>query len=161
MAKPPKRKRPAAKRRAKKPTDRRGAPKGEFKNPPFEPTDEQRIQVEAMIAAGTKHAIIAELMGFSEDTLKRHFDPEVERGRERALAKIGGSFVQKALDPKDKDHHDAQKYVLARIGGWKTTTSVEASGPGGGPIEYRNLSDEELDARIAALTGNAAAAAKD
>lgn len=33
----------------------------------------------------------------------------------------------------------------------------EISGPGGGPIEYANLSEEEIDARIAALTSGAVA----
>lgn len=165
-------KRPAAKSKPKstklapkviqKRTDKRGTPKGKgtvkanrgkIGNPPFVATDEQRIEVCAMVAAGADQDVIADLMGFSVDTLTRHFKPELDRGAGRMLGKIGGSMVRDALDEKKPNYHDARKYVLARRGGWKTTTTVEASGPNGGPIEYRNLSDEELDERIGKLTG--------
>jgi hypothetical protein len=62
-------------------------------------------------------------------------------------------MIQKAL----AGDQDCQKFVLARRAGWKTTTAIEATGRDGAPIEYRNLSDEELEARIEALLGGHAA----
>lgn len=155
-------------------TDRRGTPKGKgiakggpgatssgkkrkgrIGNPPHKPTDENRIRVDAMVTAGAQQWLIAEELGLSEDTLQRHYRSQLEHGSHRALSKIGSSMIKRALD----GDHDAAKFVLARRAGWKTGT--ELSGPDGGPIEYRNLSDDELDARITAITGNAAAAAQD
>jgi hypothetical protein len=144
--------------------DRRGTPKGKATgagkgrggggkvgNPKFVATDEQRIRVEAMVAAGAQQWFIAEDLNISEDTLQRHFAKELQHGKERALSKIGASMVGRAL----AGDHDAGKYVLARIGGWKNTTALEQSGPDGGPIVYtaepprRDLShlteDEKLE----------------
>lgn len=140
-------KKPPAKARARK--DRRGASKGRFGNAAFKPTAEQRIRVEAMVAAGAQQWFIAEDIGISIDTLARHFPSELEHGKHRALSKIGASMVTNALN----GDHDAGKFVLARIGGWKQTTAVEQSGPDGGPIVYLNdpprrdlshLTEEEL-----------------
>lgn len=127
--------------------DRRGTPKGnasgvgrgrggggKIGNPPFVPTPEQRIEVCAMVACGTEQGIIADILGCSVDTLQRHFRAELERGKARLLGRIGGSMFRDALDPNKPNYHDSRKYVLARVGGWKATTSVEASGPGGGAL---------------------------
>lgn len=138
---------PKASPRKKKKTDKRGAKKGSFGNTPFVPTAEQRIQVEAYVAAGAEQELIAEYTGLSEDTLQRHFRSELDHGKARALTKIGGSMIKRALD----GDADLGKFVMARIGGWKAATAVENTGPNGGPMEYRNLSEEEIDARIGAL----------
>lgn len=44
---------------------------------------------------------------------------------------------------------DAAPYMHAKL------ASVQHSGPNGGPIEYANLTEEEIDARIAALASGA------
>lgn len=142
------------KRGAPKVTDRKRPLKGHRGNPPYEVRPEDRIRVEAWVAVGAKQELIAEMLSISVDTLQRHFRAELDHGKDRALSKIGGSMVADALNG-DKD---SQKFVLARIGGWKA--GLEHSGPNGGPIEYRDLSDEELDARIAALTSDGASAVK-
>jgi hypothetical protein len=125
---------------------RGGKPKGRIGNPPFIATHEQRIQVEAYIAAGAQQWLIAEYLGISDDTLTRHFRVELEFGKQRAISKIGASMVKKALE----GDHDAAKYVLARIGGWKQTTAVEQSGPNGAPIEVRDMSRLTVE-QLAAL----------
>lgn len=38
---------------------------------------------------------------------------------------------------------------------WRDVKATEHSGPGGAPIRHQNLTDEELDRRIAQLTGQA------
>lgn len=136
----PKAKATAAKKRA----DKRGAPKGKgtisgkkvnggrIGNPPFKPTDEQRIQVEAYVAAGAQQWLIAEYLGISTDTLQRHFAVELEHGTARVNAKVGSSIVKKALD----GDADFMRFYAARRAGWKTTTAVEQSGPGGSPIQH-------------------------
>jgi hypothetical protein len=153
----------AGKPRPKKRKTRRGTPKGKgtvkpkhggrIGNPPFKPTEEQRIRVESYVAAGAQQWWIAKKLGIDRDTLRKHFSTELESGKESVDWEVGGSIAQKAL----AGNEDMMKFYAARRAGWKTTTAVEATGRDGGPIEYRNLSDEELDARIAALTANAAA----
>lgn len=130
-----------AKAKPKRKADKRGAPGGRFKNPPFVATAEQRIRVEAMVAAGAQQWLIAEDLGLSEDTLQRHFRPELDEGKHRAISKIGGSMVQKALN----GDQDAAKFVLARIGGWKSTTAVENSGPNGGPMQHEVTTRQDYD----------------
>lgn len=144
----------APKKTAAKPAkkvERRGAKKGDFGNKPYVATDEQKITVEAMVAAGAEQWFIAEHLAIDVHTLRKHFRPQLDEGKNRVDWKVGGNIAQRAMagDP------DMMKFYAARRAGWKTTT--ELTGANGGPIEYRSLSDEELDARIAALTGNAAA----
>lgn len=143
--------------RKKRDDDRRGAPKGTFGNPPFQPTDEQRARVRQLAKAFPHHAQahIAALLGISEDTLQRHFPTELELGRAEMLANVGAQMISRAIDadavgqdgkPIAKGDIDAQKYVLARLGGW--TTKVEIGGRDGRPIEYvdlSRLSAEELE----------------
>lgn len=47
---------------------------------------------------------------------------------------------------------DAAKDIKDRAFG-RPTQAVELTGANGGPIEYANLTDEEVDARIAAIVG--------
>jgi hypothetical protein len=131
------------------------APKGRIGNPPFKPTKAQRRRVVELVAGsphfrgGAPQWFIARDLSISEDTLQRHFREELDTGTDQALALIGASMMGRALD----GDHDAQKYVLARRGNWKTTTAVEQSGPDGGPIRYTaeparrdlsHLSEDEL-----------------
>jgi hypothetical protein len=175
MGKPPKPKRPPAKRKqppkSKKPTtnavkkiDKRGCPKGKgtragkggggrIGQPPFKATDKQRELVLSHAACGTPRHIIADEIGISEDTLTRHFRKELDDGLPRANARLGGVLFKAA----EKGDMRALEQWFDRRGGaeWKKKTALEHSGPNGAPIEYRDLSDEELEARIAAkLNGN-------
>lgn len=132
---------------------------------PFVATDEQRQRVRGLAKSfpvnGERH--IAVLMGICRETLRQHFQHELEYGRAEMLAAVGSQFVSRALDVDQlgadgtkiaKGDLDAQKYVLARLGGW--TTKVEHSGPEGGPIETRTfdlngLGVEQLEAMLPVL----------
>jgi hypothetical protein len=161
-------KRPGAAQRG----DARGTPRGAgtvapahgglIGNPRFVPTDEQRLKVRTLAKTFPTHSqhLIAVLLGISDDTLTRHFKDDLELGRAEMLAAIGSQMIQRAIDAETIDGKgqkvakgdlDAQKFILARLGGW--TTKVEMTGKGGGPIEYSNMTEEEIDRRIAELTG--------
>lgn len=145
--------------------DARGAPLGHFGNPPFRPTEAQRAQVRAYAKTFPPAAehYIARLMGFSRDTLRRHFADDLEFGRAEMLASVGAQFINRALDAERVDGNgkklakgdiDAQKYILARMGGW--SSKVELAGRDGGPIEHVDLSrlkpeDLEQYGRLAAI----------
>ena len=145
--------------------DRRGTPPGRgtivpahggrIGNPPFVPTEAQRMKVRQLAKAfpvnGEHH--IARLCGFSKQTLRRHFLDDLELGRAEMLAALGAQMVNRALDAEKADEHgqklakgdlDAQKFVLARLGGW--STKVEHAGPDGGAIPIRTFDLSHLTA---------------
>lgn len=49
---------------------------------------------------------------------------------------------------------DGRKWIASRLFRpiWGDRTATEITGPGGGPVEIQNLTVEEIDARLAALT---------
>jgi hypothetical protein len=127
---------------AKSKTDRRGTPRGKatrpgrgggrIGNPPFVATDDQRASVEQLAAVGTPHWLIAEELRISEDTLTRHFGPELERGLMRINARIGSQVAKAALEG-DKA---SRFFWLKTRGGWKERTVLEHTGENGAPIKH-------------------------
>ena len=158
-----------------RPDDARGTPAGagvikpphggRIGNPPFVPTDEQRKKVREYAKVFPIHAehYIARLIGVSTRTLQRHLREEMDLGRAEMLAAIGAQFVNRAMNaeatgqdgkPIAKGDQDAQKFILARLGGW--STKVEMTGKDGGPIKHLNfdlskLSDEQKRALLPVL----------
>ena len=49
--------------------------------PPFEPSDQQRQQVQTLAGAGNESDVIAAVIGISEPTLRKYFWPELVQGR--------------------------------------------------------------------------------
>lgn len=156
--------------------DARGAPKGagtvtpahggRIGNPPFVPTDEQRSRVRTLAQTHPEHSNhrIAIQLGISRATLERHFRDDIDLGRAQMISAIGAQMIQRALrgndalgadgNPLCPGDLDAQKFILARLGGW--STKIEHTGKDGGPIatvDLSNLSDEELEAygRLSAI----------
>lgn len=173
--KPPARKTPAKKPAArkapakKKPT-RRGTPSGAatkpqphggaIGNPPFRPTDEQREKVRNYARVFPLHGehLIARLMGFSRNTLRTHFADDLELGRAEMLASVGSQMISRAMNADAqsvKGDIDAQKFVLARLGGWTTKVDMgeSASTPFGGRVDLSRLSEKDLEnyGRLAAI----------
>jgi hypothetical protein len=155
--------------------DARGTPKGagvitpphggRIGNPPFEATDEQRKKVREYAKVFPPHAehMIARLIGVSTRTLQRHLREEMDLGRAEMLAAVGAQVVNRAMNaeaagpdgkPLAKGDLDAQKFILARLGGW--TTKVEMTGKDGGPIRHASfdlskLSEDEKRALLPVL----------
>lgn len=122
--------------------ERRGAQPGSFGNVAFEPTDQQRADVLTYAKTFPEHsnAKIAILIGVSRSTLEKYFRHELDLGRAQMLAAIGAQMINRAMDkdaPTAKGDLDAQKFILARLGGW--TTKVEMSGKDGRPVEVVDL----------------------
>jgi hypothetical protein len=65
----------------------------------FEPTNAERTQVEAMSGYGVPIEQIAILIrnGIDADTLRKHFEIELQAGKAKANAQIGATLFQKAL----------------------------------------------------------------
>ncbi|MFL6864134.1 MAG: hypothetical protein ACJ8DZ_14160 [Allosphingosinicella sp.] len=123
--------------------DARGAPPGRFGNPPFVPSDSQRLRVRALAKTfpPTAEHYIARLLGINLSTLRRHFGDDLEMGRAELLAAVGSQLINAALDKgaeTAKGDRDLQKFIMARLAGW--SNKHELSGLGGGPIETVDLS---------------------
>lgn len=142
--------------------DARGAPKGagtvqpehggRIGNPPHVPTQENRDKVRTLAKTFPAHArhYIARLIGVSVSTLDKHYGDDMELGRAEMLAAVGAQVVNRAMDASKVDSAkgdlDAQKFILARLGGW--STKLEVTGKDGGPIQHKdfdlsNLSEDE------------------
>lgn len=141
-------------------TDRRGAVKGAQNGQvPFVPTQKQREFVELQSAYGTPQEKMAAHKifhsrefpdGISMITLTRHFRKEIDSGIEVANAQLGGVLFLEA----QKGNVRALEQWFDRRGGaaWKRKVAQEHSGPDGGPIRYSDLTDEELNAKLKAMT---------
>lgn len=136
-----------------------GAYGGRIGNPPFVATEEQRAKVREYAKVFPIHGehLIARLMGFSRDTLRRHFADDMEMGRAEMLFDVGRQVWDRAVNgttDKSKGDLDAQKFILARLGGW--STKVEMTGRDGGPIQHAtfdtsSMTDEQKRALLPVL----------
>lgn len=105
-------------------TTRQGAPKGSFGVPPFVATDEMRSRVCDLLLVATSHKLIAELLGISEDTLQKHFRPEIDRTVAIVNAKIARGVVRRALEGDQK----AAEFWLHTRAGFKKAREDDGEG---------------------------------
>jgi hypothetical protein len=84
---------------SKQQQNRHGGARENAGRPRFEPTDEERKQVEAMAGYGVAEAHIASLIrgGIGVSTLRERFKENLEQGRAKAHAGIGKTLFQKAM----------------------------------------------------------------
>jgi hypothetical protein len=118
---------------------------------PFVPTEKQREFVALEAAYGKSlEWICNHLPGakgqLCEQTLKTHFQKEIDEGVDYANAQLGGVLFAQARAGNVR----ALEQWFDRRGGttWKRKVTQEHSGPDGGPIRYSDLSDEELEAKL-------------
>jgi hypothetical protein len=90
------------------------------------------------------------------------FAAQYTRAREAQMDALAEDLLEIA-DGSDPDVNrarlrvDTRKWLMSKIAPKRfgERKAHELSGPNGGPIEYANLTEEEIDARIAALTAGA------
>lgn len=114
----------------------------------FEPTEQERKQVEALSGYGLPFDQIAVLIrdGIHLDTLRTHFASELETGKAKANAQVGKSMFQKAMAGDTTTQIWWSKCQM----GWKEPPKqLEHTGANGGAIavasvDFKGLSDAEL-----------------
>lgn len=109
---------------------------------PFEPTEPQRELVRLMASYGVPQERIAQAVGVSENTLRKHFRFELSAGQDVANAQVVKTLYRMATSG---DCPAATIFwVKARLG-WKEKAEIEVSGAGGAPITvkviYENAGD--------------------
>lgn len=113
----------------------------------FQPTENERKQVEALSGYGLPFEQIAALIRDSihVDTLRKYFSAELVNGKAKANAQIGKSIFQKAMAG---DTTAAIWWSKSQMK-WSETVKNEHTGANGGAIamasvDFKGLSDAEL-----------------
>src|SRR3982751_7044525 len=87
------------------------------------PTPESRKQVETMSGLLLPHDDIASILGISDETLRKHYRAELDRGRAK-----GNLTITERLHKKAKDGNIAALIFLAKVRmGWSEKIKVENS----------------------------------
>ena len=79
--------------------------------PPFKPTKKQRADVLLYVAGGVSEPTIAKLIGCCQNTLRKHFEQELNEGNERELAEN----LQNMKKAAKAGNVSAMKYLDARF----------------------------------------------
>ena len=114
---------------------------------PFEPTETERKQVEALSGYGLPLDQIAGLVrkGISVETLTKHFAEELVSGKAKANSQVGRTLFQKAAGGDTT----AMIWWTKTQMKWSETQKVEHTGKDGGAIalssaDLKGLNDTEL-----------------
>lgn len=103
---------------------------------PWEPTKDERRQVEHYVSIGYTQEQIASLMGKSVDSLGRYCGDELKNGALKVNAQIGGKLFQKAMAG---DTASLIFWAKTRMG-WKETQVSEFKGDA--TITFNRTADE-------------------
>lgn len=86
---------------------------------------------------GLSQTEIARIMGISLDTLRSHYEEELQSARSVMMSDIQTNLYNIARDPKHKNSVQAGMFLLSKLGGdvYREKKSVELSGPDGQPLQ--------------------------
>lgn len=108
---------------------------------PHKPTSESRAQVQALCGYGITEDEIATYIGIAPKTLRKHYRHELDTAVVKANALVARSLHKQAID----GNVSAAIFWLKVRAGWSEKSSLEISGPGGGPMEVADASAKLLD----------------
>jgi predicted transcriptional regulator len=91
------------------------------------PTDEMRETVSLHATVGTPQAVIADILGIDDKTLRKHYRAELDLAGAKATAVVGGELYKKA---KSGDTA-AMIFWMKTRAGWSETNRLEHSSPDG------------------------------
>ena len=104
---------------------------------PFEPTDDERKQVEIISGYGLPLEQIAVLIrdGIDTDTLRKHFATELQSGKAKANAQVGKTLFQKVMAG---DTTAAIWWSKTQMR-WSEVQKHELTGADGAPLEFSKI----------------------
>ncbi len=97
--------------------------------PPYEPTPEQRSQVEALTAFGITQEHIAAILGICVDTLAKYYRSELDLGVAKATARVASNLFKKATGD-GKDSAVSAMFWLKTRAGWREVVRQEVEHSG-------------------------------
>lgn len=110
----------------------RRATKSKGGRPPYEPDPKERAQVEKMAAYGIPQKDIARVVGVAYETLRKHFEQELDTGSTKATTKVAERLYQLAMD----GNVAACIFWMKARAGWSDRVALEHTGVGGGPLTF-------------------------
>jgi hypothetical protein len=93
----------------------------------YEPTDKDIRIVEAMARCGMPQDAIARVLGIDGKTLRKHFRVELDTSADKANAAVANKAYQMAVTGSPP----AATFFWLKCHGWRETSRVEHTGPGG------------------------------
>lgn len=126
----------------------------------FEPSQDQREAVWAMAAIGgvTQEEMALAVVNpatkrpIGVETLRSHFPDEIATARATFKREIAVGLV---ADMRAGKANTTRIFLSKVICGLRETTRAELTGADGGPIDVKNLSDEQLASLASRLSGAA------
>lgn len=86
--------------------------------PEYQPTEKDQKFVQVMASVGTKHQVIAAVIGIAPKTLRKHFRSELDTAMPMANAKVIATQFTMATSG---DNFPATKFWLESRCGWQAT----------------------------------------
>lgn len=102
------------------PRKKTGRPVG---RPPHEPTQANRQTAQSLAAFGLPHIEIAGELDISLETLLKHYRIELDRGLQRANARVAESLFNRATNAADKSGVTAAIFWLKCRANWREATA--------------------------------------
>lgn len=96
--------------------------------PAHQPSDALRLVVDSLSCIGWTHDQIANTMGITANTLRKHYPAELAAAKGLRVAKVYGALFNNAVEHNDVR---AQIFILKTQGGMKETQVNELTGPDG------------------------------
>lgn len=84
--------------------------------PAHVPTSETRAEVSALVAFGIKQEHIAKRLRISDETLRRHYEYELETGLSTMIGEVANALYRKGVEDKDTS---ALIFILKTRGRWR------------------------------------------
>lgn len=108
-------------------------------SPEHVPTEITRDRVSNLVAFGIKQEHICDMLGISDDTLRKHYKHELDYGLSNAIEKVANVLYSKAIDDRDLT---AVQFFLKTRGRWREKDRDE----GNKALEqYQSIVEKLLD----------------
>jgi hypothetical protein len=104
---------------------------------PHEPTPDNRKKVWMLAGMQVANESIAKFLDIGDETLRKHYSEDIERGRIEANLKVGMKLFEMATGPAElKTTATAAIFWAKTKMGFVETSRVEQTGKEGGPVEH-------------------------
>ena len=84
--------------------------------PEHKPTSETRAEVSALVAFGIKQEHIARRLRISDETLRKHYEHELETGLSNMIGEVANALYRKGVEEGDTT---ALIFILKTRGRWR------------------------------------------
>jgi hypothetical protein len=113
---------------------------------PHEPTEKDRKQVSVMAGIGLTHDQIADVMGISDETLRKYYSKELKISASVMTAQVANNLYSIATS-KGQGSVSAAIFWMKTRGGWREKDRIEVTGKDGEPIQIQSvpINTDEMD----------------